>query len=269
LKKLILSSIKTCIEHEKENIPFGIVPWCSLLVIQKLWSLSKFQTILHVCVSLPFPFTCNYQQSPSNIVRGKNLVTARTFQQFTDRLNKQSVTRELRTLARTFQQFTTCLCVSPLSFHVEILLYQHSQSALDTSRTLFLLVSTQGGSCRLVMNHLIYRYAFNQIVVENRYWQRYLSIVGSSLFKIHMSLHLSSKFWKFWHSDVKYVVKISLRFAEGKLRTYLKIKTNFGYENYLSIIKNFEQRRRLSKLRISAHKNMFYRAIPWWLLAFI
>jgi hypothetical protein len=37
-------------------------------------------------------------------------------------------------------------------------------------------------------------------------------------------------------------------------RTYLKIKTNFGYENYLSIIKNFEQRRRLSKLRISAHK---------------
>jgi hypothetical protein len=37
---------------------------------------------------------------------------------------------------------------------------------------------------------------------------------------------------------------------EGKLKTYLKIKTNFGYENYLSIIKNFEQRRRLSKLRI-------------------
>jgi hypothetical protein len=38
---------------------------------------------------------------------------------------------------------------------------------------------------------------------------------------------------------------------EGKLRTYLKIKTNFGYENYLSIIKNFEQRRRLSKFRIN------------------
>ena len=41
---------------------------------------------------------------------------------------------------------------------------------------------------------------------------------------------------------------------EGKLRTYFKIKTNFGYENYLSIIKHFEQRRKLSKLRISAHK---------------
>jgi hypothetical protein len=127
---------------------------------------------------------------------------------------------------------------------------------------------------------------FNQIVVDKRYWQRYLSIVGSSLFKInfHMSLHLSSKFWKFWHSDVKYVVKISLWFAwqiqwknigshlrltnfltdktstfkykcnkivkqhylelwtkqahslkEGKLRTHLKIKTNFGYI-YMRII---------------------------------
>jgi hypothetical protein len=44
----------------------------------------------------------------------------------------------------------TCLCVSPLSFHIEILLYQHGRSALDTSRTLFLLASTQGVSCRLV-----------------------------------------------------------------------------------------------------------------------
>jgi hypothetical protein len=49
---------------------------------------------------------------------------------------------------------------------------------------------------------------------------------------------------------------------EGKLRTYLKIKTNFRYENYLSIIKNFEWRRRLSKLRISEFmdKNILYLA---------
>ena len=55
----------------------------------------------------------------------------------------------------------TCLCVSPLSFHIEILLYQHGQSALDTSRTLFLLASTQGASCILVMNHLIYVYVLS------------------------------------------------------------------------------------------------------------
>ena len=42
-------------------------------------------------------------------------------------------------------------CVSPLSFHIEILLYQHGRSALDTSRTLFLLASTQGVSCRPAM----------------------------------------------------------------------------------------------------------------------
>ena len=40
-----LTNWMTCIEHEKENILFGIVPWCLLLVIQKLWSLSMFQTI--------------------------------------------------------------------------------------------------------------------------------------------------------------------------------------------------------------------------------
>ena len=50
----------TCIEHEKENIPFDIVPWCSLLVIQKLWSLSMYPTILHVCVSLPFASTWKF-----------------------------------------------------------------------------------------------------------------------------------------------------------------------------------------------------------------
>jgi hypothetical protein len=53
------------------------------------------------------------------------------------------------------------LCVSPLSFHIEILLYQYGRSALDTSRTLFLLASTQGVSCRLVMNHLIYVYVLS------------------------------------------------------------------------------------------------------------
>jgi hypothetical protein len=58
------------------------------------------------------------------------------------------------------------LCVSPLSFHIKILLYQHGQSALNTSRTLFLLASTQGVSCRLVMNHLIYVYVLSHIYVS-------------------------------------------------------------------------------------------------------
>ena len=42
--------------------------------------------------------------------------------------------------------------------------------------------------------------------------------------------------------------------SDGKLCTYSTFKTNFGLEKYLLIIKNFEQRCRLTKFRISAHK---------------
>ena len=48
-------------------------------------------------------------------------------------------------------------------FQTIFLPHQHGQSALDTSRSLFLLASTQGVSCRLVMNHLIYMYMFSLI----------------------------------------------------------------------------------------------------------
>jgi hypothetical protein len=48
-----------------------------------------------------------------------------------------------------------------IKIYIKILLYQHGRSALDTSRTLFLLASTQGVSCRLVMNHLIYVYVLS------------------------------------------------------------------------------------------------------------
>ncbi len=37
------------------------------------------------------------------------------------------------------------------------------------------------------------------------------------------------------------------------MRTYTKIKTNFGIEDYLVNIKDYKQRRSLTKLRISAH----------------
>ena len=48
-------------------------------------------------------------------------------------------------------------------FQTIFLPHQHGRSALDTSRTLFLLASTQGVSCRLVMNHLINMYMFSLI----------------------------------------------------------------------------------------------------------
>lgn len=35
-----------------------------------------------------------------------------------------------------------------------------------------------------------------------------------------------------------------------QLSTYIKLKQNWGYENYLSVVKNFDHRKSLSKLRI-------------------
>jgi hypothetical protein len=39
-----------------------------------------------------------------------------------------------------------------------------------------------------------------------------------------------------------------------ELRTYTTFKVHFGFEHYLSVIGNFEHRRCLTKLRISAHR---------------
>ena len=54
--------------------------------------------------------------------------------------------------------------------------------------------------------------------------------------------------------------------SSGKLRTYLKFKTNPGFENYLSIVQSFELRRSLTKFRVSAHRLEIesgrYRGIP-------
>ena len=40
----------------------------------------------------------------------------------------------------------------------------------------------------------------------------------------------------------------------GKLRTYVQIKANFGFEKYLDIIKEHKNRRYITKFKISSHK---------------
>ena len=87
----------------------------------------------------------------------------------------------------------TCLCVSPLSFHMVILLYQHGQSALDTSRTLFLLASTQGASCRLVMNHLIYVYVLSHTPPREVYY------FGGFLFTFYHYIYVSTCVYVYVH----------------------------------------------------------------------
>ena len=54
--------------------------------------------------------------------------------------------------------------------------------------------------------------------------------------------------------------------VDGKLSMYVFCKSNFGFEKYLTIIRNFEQRRRLTRFRMSAHKLAIetgrYKGIP-------
>ena len=45
----------------------------------------------------------------------------------------------------------------------------------------------------------------------------------------------------------------SVKYSDGKLRSYLKFKCNFGFEEYLNIVSNFELRRSISKFRMSSH----------------
>ncbi|KAK3097853.1 hypothetical protein FSP39_013826 [Pinctada imbricata] len=53
---------------------------------------------------------------------------------------------------------------------------------------------------------------------------------------------------------------------DGKLCTYITFKTNFGFEKYLQTLHNFDQRRRVTKFRLSAHKLLIetgrYKGIP-------
>jgi hypothetical protein len=48
-------------------------------------------------------------------------------------------------------------------------------------------------------------------------------------------------FLELWKHQMK-------QYSEGKLRTYTTFKVHFGFENYLSVIGNFEHRRCLTKL---------------------
>ena len=43
-------------------------------------------------------------------------------------------------------------------------------------------------------------------------------------------------------------------YSNGKLRCYFSFKCNFGFENNLSIVRSFEHKKHITKLRISAHK---------------
>jgi hypothetical protein len=59
--------------------------------------------------------------------------------------------------------------------------------------------------------------------------------------------------YSLFYKNKWYVKRNKLLDENGKLRTYLKLKCNFGFENYLHILSDFNQRKSFTKFRISNH----------------
>ena len=70
---------------------------------------------------------------------------------------------------------------------------------------------------------------------------------GKKISKNSLNRQIKEGFLELWKNQMK-------QYSEGKLRTYTTVKVHFGFENYLSVMGNFEHRRCLTKLRISAHR---------------
>ena len=68
-------------------------------------------------------------------------------------------------------------------------------------------------------------------------------------FKKNVTKLIHNKYIESWYNSRN-------KFIDGKLCTYFKLKQCFGFENYLTVIKNCDIRRSICKLRISAHKLM-------------
>ena len=68
-----------------------------------------------------------------------------------------------------------------------------------------------------------------------------------STFKLHCGQIVKGYYTALWKKQLDI-------HKDGKLRTYVTFKCNYGFENYLSIIRHFEQRKCITRLRISAHK---------------
>ena len=72
---------------------------------------------------------------------------------------------------------------------------------------------------------------------------------SKSSFKHSIKTDLQNIYIKTWYDN-----RNQLIVENGTLRTYLKIKTNFGFEKYLELITDSELRRSITKFKISCHK---------------
>jgi hypothetical protein len=71
-----------------------------------------------------------------------------------------------------------------------------------------------------------------------------LQLTKNTFTKNNVQPHMSARYAQYWFNKVK---------TESKMRTYITIKNNFVLEDYLNI-PDFNIRKHMTKLRISAHR---------------
>ena len=72
---------------------------------------------------------------------------------------------------------------------------------------------------------------------------------SKSLFKHTVKSDLKNIYIETWYNHRNQLVN-----QNGKLRTYVQIKANFGFENYLDLLTELKLRRCITKFKISCHK---------------
>ena len=72
-------------------------------------------------------------------------------------------------------------------------------------------------------------------------------LVSMPKFKSSIKKYIKIKKCEHWYHDRE-------KPKDGKLSTYLKLKSNVGFEPYLQIVENLDYRRSITRIRISSHK---------------
>lgn len=125
--------------------------------------------------------------------------------------------------------------------------YWHRLENLDSSSNFILLKHAFINSQKIFNERKPSWYGSIQYLLRSIDKINEFKFSSTQTFKNNSKKIIHNHFIDLWHIE-------RIKISKGKLDTYSFLKTNFGLEKYLLILKNNESRRNITKLRISAHK---------------
>ena len=134
----------------------------------------------------------------------------------------------------------------PLHYDIvkSLIRYWYRLENLSTEFTL--LKDAYECSKKLFLNHMNSWYAFIDKLHSIFNFNVDLTRIGKHKFRLLCNKSIMNHYVKDWYSSLHL-------YSEGKLSTYVKIKQKWGFESYLSVVRNFDYRRSMCKIRISSH----------------